>query len=489
MLKCRKFGEVTGLVNRLPIVLVLMSGGFVAILNQTLLATALPHIMDSLQLNANTVQWLTTAFMLVNGIMIPISAFLIEKFTTRQMFIAAIGIFSVGTLICGISPTYGLLLLGRVVQAAGAGMLMPLMQTVLFVMYPPNQRGAAMGMFGLVIAFAPAIGPTLSGWLVDHFHWRILFFIILPIAIADLILAFFLLKNVTERTFPKLDLLSIILSTLGFGGLLFGFSSAGSSGWASVQVIGTILVGVVSLGFFVWRQFQLDQPMLEFRVFKYDIFTLTTIIGMVVFMAMIGAATILPIYMQTMHHFTAMESGMMLLPGAILMGIMSPITGRIFDRVGARWLAIIGLTIITLTTFMLTHLTNTTSFTYLTVVYAIRMLGISMVMMPVTTAGLNQLPKKLIPHGTAMNNTLRQVMGSIGTALLVTIMTSHSLNVPKEAMASSMLYGVNRAFMTATLITAIGLFLSLFIKSKDREGNDSGERIREESRGRKKAFT
>lgn len=476
-------------MNTLPILIVLLSGGFVAILNQTLLTTALPHIMDSLQLTANTVQWLTTAFMLVNGIMIPISAFLIERFTTRQMFIAAMGIFSLGTLICGVSPNYALLLFGRVVQAAGAGMLMPLMQTVLFVMYPPNQRGAAMGMFGLVIAFAPAIGPTLSGWLVDHFDWRILFFIILPIAIADVVLAFFLLKNVTERTFPKLDLLSIILSTFGFGGLLYGFSSAGSSGWGSMQVIGTILVGAVSLGLFIWRQFILEQPMLEFRVFKYDVFTLTTIIGMVVFMAMIGAATILPIYMQTMHHFTAMESGMMLLPGAIIMGLMSPVTGRIFDRVGARWLAITGLAIITMTTFMLTHLTNTTSFTYLTVVYAIRMFGISMVMMPVTTAGLNQLPKKLIPHGTAMNNTLRQVMGSIGTALLVTIMTNHSLNVPKEAIASSMINGVNRAFMTATLITAIGLILSFFIKSKGREGSDSGGSIREESRGRKKAFT
>jgi len=457
----------------------------VAILNQTLLATALPHIMDSLQLTANTVQWLTTAFMLVNGIMIPISAFLIDRFTTRQMFITAMGIFALGTLICGVSSTYALLLFGRVVQAAGAGMIMPLMQTVLFVMYPPNQRGAAMGIFGLVIAFAPAIGPTLSGWLIEHFDWRILFFIILPIAVADLVLAFFLLKNVTERTFPKLDLLSIILSTLGFGGLLYGFSSAGSSGWASMQVVGTILIGAISLVFFIWRQFKLDQPMLEFRVFKYDVFTLTTIIGMVVFMAMIGAATILPIYMQTMHHFTAMESGLMLLPGAIIMGLMSPVTGRIFDRFGAKWLAIIGLSIITITTFMLTHLTATTSFSFLTVVYAIRMFGISMVMMPVTTAGLNQLPSKLIPHGTAMSNTLRQVMGSIGTALLVTIMTSHTLNVPNEAVSINMINGVNRAFLTATFITTVGLVLSFFIRPKGREGSDSGQRIG----GRKKAFT
>ncbi|NAP00943.1 DHA2 family efflux MFS transporter permease subunit, partial [Halomonas sp. MG34] len=289
--------------NKVPLLIVLISGAFVAILNQTLLATALPHIMEDLDLNANTAQWLQSIFMLVNGIMIPITAFLIERFTTRGLFLTAMGVFALGTVICAIAPNFGFLMVGRVAQAAGAGIIMPLMQTILFLIFPLEKRGAAMGMFGLIIAFAPAIGPTLSGWLVEHFPWRSLFYVILPIVIIDIIVAYFILKNITKQTFPKLDVLSIILSTLGFGGLLFGFSTAGNSGWGSVQVIVSMIVGAVALVWFIRRQLKLEKPILEFRIFKYKIFTLTTSLGMVVFVAMIGGAVILPLLMQTMLGF------------------------------------------------------------------------------------------------------------------------------------------------------------------------------------------
>lgn len=455
-------------INVIPLVAVLISGAFIAILNQTLLTTALPDIMDDLQLSANTAQWLTSIFMLVNGVMIPITAFLIEKFTTRKLFLTAMGSFALGTLICAFAPNFPLLLTGRIVQAAGAGIMIPLMQTVIFIVFPVEKRGAAMGLFGLVIAFAPAIGPTLSGWLVDHYSWRSMFYIILPIALIDLVCAYFILKNVTKQTFPKVDFLSIILSSLGFGGLLYGFSTAGSSGWSSMEVIISLVIGVITLGFFIWRQFVLKQPILEFRVFKYGIFSLTTVLGMLTFMSLIGATTIIPIYMQNMRDFTALESGLMLMPGALVMGIMSPITGRIFDKVGAKWLSTLGLTIVTVTTFMFTDLDSSTSFTYLVLVYALRMLGVAMVMMPVTTAGLNQIPQHLIPHGSAMNNTMRQVSGAIGTALLVTVMTSSALNrsqkVTDTHMTDMMIHGVNTAFMVATIIAGIGVVLSFFLK-------------------------
>ncbi|MCC2252183.1 DHA2 family efflux MFS transporter permease subunit [Virgibacillus sp. AGTR] len=448
-------------VNKVPLMIVLISGAFVAILNQTLLATALPHIMIDLQLDANTAQWLQSIFMLVNGIMIPITAFLIERFTTRGLFLSALTIFAIGTIICALAPNFAVLMAGRVAQAAAAGIIMPLMQTILFLIFPIEKRGSAMGMFGLVIAFAPAIGPTLSGWLVEHFPWRSLFFVILPIIIVDIIVAYFILKNITNRTFPKLDILSIILSTLGFGGLLYGFSTAGNSGWGSLQVILSLVIGAIALTLFIWRQMKLEQPILEFRVFKNSIFTLTTVLGMVAFMAMIGAAVVLPLLAQNMLGFTALESGLMLLPGAVVMGIMNPITGRLFDKFGARWLAIIGLTIVTVTTFMFTDLSTDTTFTYLATINAIRMFGIAMVMMPVTTAGLNQLSVKLIPHGTAMNNTMRQVAGAIGTALLVTVMTNSA--VPDEGI-NGMIHGVNVSFIVAGVFAIIALILSFFIK-------------------------
>ncbi|SDM90581.1 MDR family MFS transporter [Sediminibacillus halophilus] len=471
--------------NRFPIVAVLLAGAFVAILNQTLMATAIPHIMGDFHISENTAQWLTTIFMLVNGIMIPITAFLIETFTTRKLFITAMTCFAAGTLICGIAPSYFILMVGRVVQAAGAGIMLPLMMTVFLTIFPIEKRGAAMGNVGLVISFAPAIGPTLSGYIVESYPWRVMFFIILPIAIIDIVIAYFALKNVNELTRPKVDILSIILSSLGFGGLLYGFSSAGNSGWDSIQVVASLIVGAVALSVFIFRQFKLVQPILEFRVFKYKTFTITTIIGMIVFMSLIGSETILPIYMQNMLDFTALESGIMIMPGALLMGAMSPITGRIFDRIGARWLAITGLTIMTITTFLFTNLSTETSLLYLTVVFGIRMLGMSMVMMPVTTAGLNQLPLKLIPHGTAMNNTMRQVAASIGTAILVTVMTSAALDSGPDAAASDLIHGVNVSFWVATALSVIGLALSFFIKGttpaqeraeQERKAEATGER-------------
>ncbi|MDN7227783.1 DHA2 family efflux MFS transporter permease subunit [Planococcus sp. N064] len=449
-----------------PFLAVLMAGVFVAILNQTLLATALPHIMDDLDINANVAQWLTTVFMLVNGVMIPITAFLIGKFSTRRLFLAAIGLFAAGTIICALAPGFPLLMVGRIVQASGAGIMMPLTQTILFMVFPVEKRGQAMGLFGLVISFAPALGPTLSGWIVEQYPWRALFYIVIPIAIVDFVLAYFLLRNVTKQTFPKLDLPSVIFSTFGFGGILYGFSSAGNSGWGSWPVILSIVVGIVSLVVFIRRQSRLKEPLLEFGVFSYGIFTLSTILSVIVFISMIGSATILPIYMQNMHGFTAFESGLMLLPGAIIMGAMNPVAGKIFDAAGGKWLAVVGLLIVTVSTFQFAVLTTTTSFAYLAVMHAIRMFGVSLVMMPVTTAGLNQLPERLIPHGTAMSNTMRQVSGSIGTALLVTIMTGAALD-PQQYGAEGLVRGVNVSFVVVGVLSGIGVLLAFFLKKAE----------------------
>lgn len=450
-------------VNRNVVLAVLLSGAFVAILNQTLLATALPVFMRDLGITANKAQWLTTIFMLVNGVMIPVTAFLIQKFTTRALFLTAMGSFSVGTVICMLAPNFPILLIGRIVQASGAGIIIPLMQTILFAIFPVHKRGTAMGTFGLVISFAPAIGPSVSGWIVDNYPWQTLFQMILPIALLDLIVAFFILRNVTERTFPKLDVLSIILSSFGFGGLLYGFSVAGTYGWGSAQVLLSIIGSSVVLALFIWRQLILKQPILEFRVFRYGMFTLNTAIGMVVFMVMIGGTTVLPLYMQNMHGYAAVTSGLALLPGAVVMGIASPITGRVFDAFGAKWLALIGTTIVMVTTFMYAGLSTETSFAYIAVVNAVRMLGTAMVLMPATTAALNDLPPGLIPHGTAMNNTMRQVAASIGTAVLVTVMTNSALDVDTHGLAG-LVHGVNVSFVVAGFIAVVGIGLSVFIR-------------------------
>lgn len=460
--------ESMNIRKKLPLLIVLLSGAFVTILNQTLLGTALPPIMNDLNLSGSTAQWLQSIFMLVNGIMIPVTAFLIDKFTTRKLFLTAMGLFTLGTFICAIAPSFSVLMAGRVLQASGAGIMMPLMQTILFLSFPINRRGTAMGLFGLIIAFAPAIGPSLSGFLVDQFPWRSVFIVVLPIAVLDIIAAYFLLKNVTELKNPKVDVVSIILSTLGFGGILYGFSVAGDSGWLSWQVLLPVIGGGLVLYFFITRQLRLKEPLLEFRVFQNNTFSLATALGMVVFAAMIGTNVILPLYMQNMIGFSALESGLVLLPGAIIMGFSNPITGYLFDRFGGKWLARIGMFVLTVTTFGFTDLSTETNFSYLATMHALRMMSISMVMMPMTTLALNQLPNDLIPHGTAVNNTFRQVSGAIGTAILVTVMSTAA--IPSEGVEGS-IHGVNISFIVAGVASLLGCILSFRLKEDIKPGD------------------
>ncbi|MFC7393619.1 MDR family MFS transporter [Scopulibacillus cellulosilyticus] len=463
--------------NRKLIVTLLLTGAFIAILNQTTMITAIPPIMKEMHVSANSAQWLTTIFMLVNGVMIPISAFLIERFTSRQLFICAMSIFAFGTLIAGIAPNFACLILGRIIQSAGAGIMMPLMQTIFLLIFPVNKRGQAMGLVGLVIQFAPTIGPALSGWMINTYSWRVMFFIIFVIALVIIGISIKAMQNVTEQTYPKVDILSIILSSFGFGGLLYGFTSAGNYGWGNIATILTLTIGVIALVIFILKQFRLDHPMLEFRVFKYFIFTLTTMIGMIGFMGLIGIETLIPLYMQNMRSYTAMESGLAILPGALVMGLMSPITGRIFDKVGAKWLTIIGLIIVTLTTVPFANLTTSTSFAFIAIYYSIRMFGLAMVMMPATTAGLNQLPKRLIPHGAAMNNTMRQVSASIGTAIIVTVMTTTGEAAKHDpSISNPMIHGVNVAFMVITILSIIGVILAFFLKKTSPPEEESGSR-------------
>jgi EmrB/QacA subfamily drug resistance transporter len=472
---------------------VLMIGAFIAFLNNTLLNIALPSIMADLDIEAATVQWLTTGFMLVNGVLIPATAFLIQKYSVRHLFLVAMGLFTIGTLIAGIAHIFPVLLTGRMLQASGSAIMMPLLMNVMLVSFPIEKRGAAMGVFGLILMSAPAIGPTLSGWIIEHYDWRMLFHFVTPIAIAVLIIGFFLLKDKKEKVNIKLDFISLILSSAGFGGILYGFSSAGSKGWDSPIVYGTIIVGIISLVVFILRQFKQERPMLNFSVFKYPMFALSSAISMVLNMAMFSGMLLLPIYVQTIRGITPMDAGLMMLPGALLMAIMSPLTGKLFDKFGGRILAVIGLTITVVTTYYFSQLELDTSYNYLVILNAVRMVGISMVMMPVSTNGLNQLPKRLYPHGTAMNNTLNQVAGAIGTALLVTIMTNrtetHAKEIAEDMMKNApagaqgvqpspevlaqlkeqigmkaMLEGINDSFFIATFIAAVALILAFFIK-------------------------
>lgn len=470
------------------ILAILMVGAFISILNSTLLNIALPSIAKDLEIGTSTVQWLATGYMLVNGIMIPTTAFLIRKYSVRNLFLTAMLLFSIGTIVAGAAHVFPLLLAARMVQAAGSAIMMPLLMNVLLTSFPVEKRGSAMGLFGLVMMFAPAIGPTLSGWIVEHYDWRMLFHFITPLAILVLILGFIKLKDKKEKVDIRIDIMSVVLSSIGFGGLLYGFSSAGNKGWDSIWVYGTIIVGAISLILFITRQLRMDSPMLEFRIFSHPMFALSATISIVLNMAMFSAMILMPMYIQTIRGISPFDSGLLMLPGAIIMALMSPITGKLFDKFGARILASLGLLITVTTTYFFSRLTMETTYTNIMILYSVRMFGMSMAMMPIMTNGLNSLPARMNPHGTAMNNTLNQVSGAIGTALLVTIMSNRAASSGEDLMTAAlnkltsqpttemmaqlqvqvgnqaMLDGINFSFLISTFIAAVALILTLFIR-------------------------
>ncbi|MCJ1910215.1 MDR family MFS transporter [Planococcus ruber] len=470
------------------IIAILFTGAFVAIFNQTLLNVALPSIMGDFEIDASTAQWLVTAYMLVNGILIPASAYLIQRYSNRSIFIVAMSLFATGTLLAAVAPVFSVLLIGRMIQASGAALMMPLLMNVMLAAFPVEKRGQAMGVFGLVMVVAPAIGPTLSGFIVEHYSWRVLFWIVLPIAVVPLALGIFKLKNLTfqDRNI-SLDTGSLILSTLGFGGILYGFSSAGTMGWTDPVVMTTIAVGIVSLIIFIFRQLKLDEPLLQIRIYKYPMFALSSAISVVVSMSMFSAMILMPIYIQSIKGISPINSGLLMLPGALVMGVMSPVTGRLFDRFGAKVLAVPGLLIVVLTTYMFSQLSIDSSFVNIMLIYTLRMFGISMVMMPVMTNGLNTLPMKSYPHGTAINNTLQQVAGAVGSAFLISIMNARTESAakdlalsgtpPEQILNMAMLEGINFSFFVSTFIALVALLLALFIKKPTRPVTEAEKEI------------
>lgn len=461
-----------GLTRQQIVMLVIMIfGTFVTVLNQTVVTPAQPSIMAEMGIDASTVQWLTTGFTLVNAILIPVTAYLTDKHSTKMLYLVSMGIFAVGSLMAGIAPDFAVLLIGRLLQAAGAGILMPMVMTVLMLTFPVERRGSAMGIFGIVIAFAPAIGPSVSGLVIDSFGWRVLFYAIAILIAAVVLISVFVLKK-TEPLNPaaQLDKISVIMSTVGFGALLYGFSTIGSVG-INVADAAITLVGIVVLVLFFRRQLKMEQPMLNVRVLSNRRFLIGTVIGMIVQASLLAAGVLMPIYLQSYMGYSATVSGLVIMPGAILMGVLNPFAGRLFDKYGPRVLSIIGLAILTISTVGFATLTSTTDVVWLTILYTIRMASLSLVNMPITTWAMNALDNKLLNHGTSVNNTLRQVSGSLGTALLVSIdafVTGTASGTMDPVQAG--ILGVNAAFVAAVVLSAVALVLTIvFVKNRPED--------------------
>lgn len=495
------FGEG---VSRGKILAALLFGMFIAILNQTLLNVALPKINTEFNISASTGQWLMTGFMLVNGILIPITAYLFNKYSYRKLFLVALVLFTIGSLICAISMNFPIMMVGRVLQAIGAGVLMPLGSIVIITIYPPEKRGAAMGTMGIAMILAPAIGPTLSGYIVQNYHWNVMFYGMFIIGIIAILVGFVWFKLYQYTTNPKADIPGIIFSTIGFGALLYGFSEAGNKGWGSVEIETMFAIGIIFIILFVIRELRMKAPMLNLEVLKFPTFTLTTIINMVVMLSLYGGMILLPIYLQNLRGFSALDSGLLLLPGSLIMGLLGPFAGKLLDTIGLKPLAVFGIAVMTYATWELTKLNMDTPYMTIMGIYVLRSFGMAFIMMPMVTAAINALPGRLASHGNAFLNTMRQLAGSIGTAILVTVMTTQTTQhlsafgeeldktnpVVQDHMRElasqyggqegamkvllqfvnklATVEGINDAFIVATIFSIIALILCLFLQSNKK---------------------
>ncbi|HDA6670366.1 TPA: DHA2 family efflux MFS transporter permease subunit [Staphylococcus aureus] len=495
------FGEG---VSRGKILAALLFGMFIAILNQTLLNVALPKINTEFNISASTGQWLMTGFMLVNGILIPITAYLFNKYSYRKLFLVALVLFTIGSLICAISMNFPIMMVGRVLQAIGAGVLMPLGSIVIITIYPPEKRGAAMGTMGIAMILAPAIGPTLSGYIVQNYHWNVMFYGMFIIGIIAILVGFVWFKLYQYTTNPKADIPGIIFSTIGFGALLYGFSEAGNKGWGSVEIETMFAIGIIFIILFVIRELRMKAPMLNLEVLKFPTFTLITIINMVVMLSLYGGMILLPIYLQNLRGFSALDSGLLLLPGSLIMGLLGPFAGKLLDTIGLKPLAIFGIAVMTYATWELTKLNMDTPYMTIMGIYVLRSFGMAFIMMPMVTAAINALPGRLASHGNAFLNTMRQLAGSIGTAILVTVMTTQTTQhlsafgeeldktnpVVQDHMRElasqyggqegamkvllqfvnklATVEGINDAFIVATIFSIIALILCLFLQSNKK---------------------
>ncbi|MCM3340941.1 DHA2 family efflux MFS transporter permease subunit [Paenibacillus sp. MER TA 81-3] len=465
--------QQTKVIKTTPILISFLIAGFIGLFSETALNMALGDLIQVFSISSSTVQWLTTGYLLTLGILVPVSGLLLQWFSTRQIFIVSLIFSIIGTLVAALAPSFEVLMFSRVIQAIGTGLLLPLMFNSILLIFPINKRGATMGLIGLVIMFAPAVGPSISGLILEKLTWHWIFWVCLPFLILALVSGILYMQNVSTITKPKIDILSIILSSIGFGGIVYGFSSAGENGWGSTIVITMIIIGLAALTLFSLRQLKMDKPMLDLRVLKYPMFTLGLLAVFICFTVIMSTMILLPLYLQTGLALTAFTAGLVLLPGGVLNGLMSPITGRIFDKFGPRGLVIPGFAIMLIMLWSMSNVTIETPVSMVIVLHSILFIGVSMVLMPAQTNGLNQLPKNLYPDGTALMNTLQQMSGAIGTAVAITIMSASQkrymnnmtdLSDP-SSIGASLTAGVQDSFIFTLIIAMVGLIISFFIKS------------------------
>lgn len=440
--------------------------GFMGLYSEAALNIALPQLMIEFDVSAAVVQWLTTGYLLMVGILLPLFGILVRWFTTRQLAAAAMVLFTVGAVCSGLATSFEILLIGRFAQGLATGILIPLIFNTAIAVYPPNKRGTALGMTGLVIMFAPAISPVAAGLIVEYLTWNWIFWFMLPLIAIAAVVSIMFLRNVRPLTKPKVDVLSIVLSTLGFGGIVLGVSLGGESGWGSLPVIGSLLVGAAGVGLFAARQLRLEHPMLDVRSFGYRNFALGALVVLCTSAVLMGAIFLIPMFLQRALLIPVLIAGLLMLPGGAVNGVLSAVAGRLADRLSPKYLACAGLFVAIIATTLFITLDTSSAVIWVVLAHCALMIGIPLALTPTQTLALNSVPLQLSSDGSTILSTLQQIGGAIGTALGASLLSAGSLTVASETEGAAV--GNSWGFMFALGASIIALVLVLFIKKQRR---------------------
>lgn len=459
------------------ILTVLVTSALVMFLNETILSVALPSIMEDFNIQATTAQWLTTGFLLTMAVVIPTTGWVLQRFSTKQVFLAAVSSFLVGTIVAAIAPSFEILLTGRIIQAAGTALIMPLLMTVALTVVPANRRGSIMGIISIVMSVAPALGPTVSGFILNRFTWHWLFWMVVPLITLALVMGAYFIRNVGETTTAPLDPLSVILAALAFGGLVYALSSLGTH----PQMAMTLgAVGVVALAIFVWRQLKLETPLLNLSPFTIRNYTVSVVVALLVMGTLLGVVMVLPIYLQTALGVSALVTGLLVMPGGLASGLLAPFVGRLYDRVGPRPLVIPGALLLTAGVWSMTRLDINSTTVEVVTMHLTFSLGLSLLMTPLMTTALGSLPSHLYGHGTAILNTLQQLAGAAGTAVLIAALSFGTQAAMRGGadLAQATADGAHTAFVVGGIFAILVLIASPFV-AKVAEEQDSNKRVQQ----------
>lgn len=457
--------------------LAVIIGMIMVILDSTVVNVAIPNLVKDFGTTLTTIQWTVTGYTLALSAVIPLAGWMTDKFGSKQIFLITITLFTIGSVLCAIAQTPEQLIIYRIIQGLGGGMVAPIGMAMVFKLAPPDKRGAVMGMLGVPMLLAPALGPVLSGWLVEYSTWHWIFLINLPIGIIGILVGIKYLPKFEQGKAPSLDILGMILAPIAFAMLAYGVSEGGGSGWTANTTLTGLIIGGVALILFIIVELRQKQPLLELRVFRSSDFTRGIILTWVSQIALFGTILLIPLFLQQVKGYTPLETGLILLPQALASTIFMPIGGRLFDRIGARPLALTGLTIISAALFLLSRITLDTGLVMVMVPLAMMGAGMGLSMMSLNTHVLNSAPRRLVSRVTPLTTAAQQVVMSFAVAGLTGYLSSNlkdyikAGNDPLHASVSA--YG--DAFIVTTCVAVVGVALSLILRKPKVQDEDELE--------------